>query len=170
MYQDNKIHALTQRAIKAHMGLVQRCHCNPMQPLTQAEIEMAADQLGVHFSSDFIAINTVFDYAYLSQFEFFCVCYHGRSGVVEETLAFRQALQLPLRYVILSNPGDTWAVLMETQPSPDKDSPVLCCAPEDWDNICAEKPLEYEHTIWPSFTDFFEYLVEQEEAKLKDGA
>lgn len=168
MFQKNKIADLTQRAQKAYDETMKIGNCNPMNPLQLNDINWVERELKICFSDDFVEINQIFDYAYLGSFEFNALYYQGRSGVVEETLEFRQEVHLPNRYVVLSYTGDTRFVIMETQEDPHKNTPILWIEPEDLDNLIQEKPLEYDHTIWPSFTDFFEYLVEQEEAIQKE--
>jgi hypothetical protein len=64
---------------------------------------------------------------------------------------------------LLSNEIDGSSVFLETQDSPDKPSPVIWCDEMDVYNLCDTGEFKYNPTIWPSFTDFFEYLVEQEE-------
>lgn len=160
MLQKNKIESLIKRAIS----------CKPsIWPLKREEIDKIAKQLNVCFSKDFYQINGKCDYEgfYGACIEFCCFFINGDSGVVEYTKEFRQAMHLPHRYVVLSYTGDTRFVLMETQDTPDKNTPILDIEPEDLDNLIQEKPLEYDYTIWPSFTDFFEYLVEQEEEAIQ---
>lgn len=167
MSQKNKIYDLTQRAQKAYAETMKTCNFNPMKPLQLNDINWIERELKVCFSDDFISINQVFDYEYLGDFDFNTFYYNGHSGVMKKTQKFRQEVNLPNRYVILSYTGDTRFVLMETQDTPDKNTPILDIEPEDLDNLIENKPLEYDHTIWPSFTDFFEYLVEQEEESVK---
>lgn len=156
MYQKNKIKTLVDRArdIKEPMVLLNK------------EIDIVASALGVIFSDDFYDINTKFRFDNL-YFDFFCFYLETCNQVVEETQKFRKTIHLPHRYVIISDMGDAGAIFIETQNSPKEPSPVIYCNEMDIDNLIEEKPLEYDHTIWPSFTDFFEYLVEQEEAAIQ---
>lgn len=161
MSQNNSIRELTQRVMAI----------KPRPPLTQNEIDFVADGLGVDFSKEFADICLLYDYEYMLHFNFRSFYCDGHSGVLTETQAARTALGLPNRYVVLAIQDDVSVVLMETQDSPEKPSPVIWCDMfPDFFNICEGKPMEQNPTIWPSFADFFEYLVEQEEAKLKEDA
>jgi hypothetical protein len=83
-------------------------------------------------------------------------------GILNETLQLRSE-GMPHKYIILSDEGDGGAVFLETQDSPEKPSPVIWCDMEDVYNLCDTGEFKYNPTIWPSFTDFFEYLVDEEE-------
>lgn len=162
MFQKNKIELLIKRAIS----------CKPsIWLLKKEDIAEVARQLGVCFSDDFLMINEQYSYEclYGACIEFLCLYDNrdGYSGVITKTQKFRQEMHLPNRYVVLSYSGDTRFILMETQDDPRKASAILWIEPEDFENLCNEKTFEYEYEIWPSFTDFFEYLVEQEEMKLQ---
>ena len=140
--------------------------------LSREQINLLQTLLEINFSNDFIEITERYIYeclygAYIEFYSLYNKDLHY-SGVVEQTLVFRRKLFLPDRYVLLSDMGDAGAVFMETQDSPNKPSPVIYCDQMDVDSIIKEQPLKYNPTIWPSFTDFFEYLVEQEEAMLKE--
>jgi hypothetical protein len=157
MFQKNKIRELTHRALIVQPEVVR---------LSTNDTDYVSRSLNVILPDDLIETSKVYDYAYLGRFEFFSFCYKGYSGVVEETLTFRKTACLPNRYMVLSDMGDAGIILIETQDSPDKPSPVIWCdLIPDFFNLCEGKPMEQNPTIWPSFTDFFEYLVEQEEAK-----
>jgi hypothetical protein len=87
------------------------------------------------------------------------------SGLSTGSIEYTQTLRedgLPIKYVILAGFRDGGSVFLETQDSPDKPSPVIWCDMEDVYNLCETGEFKYNPTIWPSFTDFFEYLVEQE--------
>jgi hypothetical protein len=159
MFQKSRIAGLTQRALLFQKEGV---------PLKHSEIDYVSSSLGVVFSEDFVDINVIYDYAYLGRFDFYSFYYKGASGVTKKTRTFREVINLPHRYVLLSDMGDAGAVFLETQDTPEKPSPVIWCDQEDIDRLCREEPLIYNPTVWPSFTDFFEYLVEQEEAKGKE--
>lgn len=139
-----------------------------MRPLNSEGMDFVSSQLGVVLPDDFRKINSVFDYEYLGSFQFPCFYQNGNSGVVDETLGNRESLNLPSKFVILSIEDDVSVLLLETQDSPEKSSPIIWCDMfPDFFNICEGKPIEQNPTIWPSFTDFFEYLVEQEEAAIQ---
>lgn len=43
------------------------------------------------------------------------------------------------------------------------ESEVVWCAYQHFFNLCDGRPMEYNPTIFPSFTDFFEYLLDEEQ-------
>ena len=57
---------------------------------------------------------------------------------------------------------------MITQNDPNKPAPVIWCDYGDMYYYSIHKKFQYSHDEWPSFTAFFEYLVEQEEKKLEE--
>lgn len=170
MLQNAKLDGLILRANTCQAKKAGRSQGNPMSPLDEKDMDFVSSKLGVVLPDDFRQISRVFDYEYLGNFQFPCFCFNGESGVVEETLGTRESLNLPHEFVILSVEDDVSVLLLETQDCAEKPSPVIWCDMfPDFFNICEGKPMEQNPTIWPSFTDFFEYLVEQEEAKLKEG-
>ncbi|MDR2267843.1 MAG: SMI1/KNR4 family protein [Holosporaceae bacterium] len=122
------------------------------------EINILEEKLKVKLADDFKKINAQVGYENSSFFEFASF----PDGVIEYTEDFRKHGLLH-RYVILSDNGDIGYILMETQDLAYKPSPIIWADHADIYNICNKGTIEYEPTIWPSFTDFFEYLVEQEE-------
>lgn len=50
------------------------------------------------------------------------------------------------------------------------ESEVIWCAYQDCFNLCDKKPMEYNPTIFPSFTNFFEYLLDKEEKMQAEDA
>jgi hypothetical protein len=128
------------------------------RPLKKDECIEAQEKLGVCLSEDFSYITKKISYEFLSHFEW----YNFPFGVTEWTMELRER-GLPHKYVVLSDEGDGGAVFLETQDSPEKPSPVIWCDMEDVYNLCDTGEFKYNPTIWPSFTDFFEYLVDEEE-------
>ncbi len=91
-------------------------------------------------------------------------------GVIEGTKELRDE-GLPHRFLLLSDyGGDAGSIFMETQDDPEKPSPIYWCDAEDVYNLCEEGVFKYNPTVWASFTDFFEYLVNEEEKRqLEEG-
>ncbi|MDR3224247.1 MAG: SMI1/KNR4 family protein [Holosporales bacterium] len=126
--------------------------------ISQKKLELISNDLSIVFSRDFIEINSLFRYDYIDHFQW----YSFPVGVTEITLDFRE-VGLSHKYIVLADEGDGGAVFLETQDSPEKPSPVIWCDMEDVYNLCDIGEFKYNPTIWPSFTDFFEYLVDEEE-------
>jgi hypothetical protein len=134
--------------------------------LEKGDIINVERKLQIICPHDFCAFAEICDYEYLSDFEWLNISLENQQSVIHKTVSFRNSLNLPNKYVVLMIQDDVSVVLIETQDSPDKPSPVIWCdLIPDFFNLCEGKQMEQNPTIWPSFTDFFEYLVEQEEAK-----
>lgn len=144
MKKDN-ISALMERAKKLLV----------YQGLTEKDIHLVEDKLGVKFPDDFKNLSFFCSYEFFNIFD----TYSFPSGVINETINWRISANLPSDYVVLSENG-TSAVLMKLE---NEGSTVIYCSLEDAGNLCEGKRMEYKPTIFPSFADFFEYLLEEEE-------
>ncbi len=73
-----------------------------------------------------------------------------------------------MSHILVLADDDGGSVFMITQDSPEKPTPIIWCDAGDmyWYSIDGKFP--HPHDEWPSFTDFFEYLVEQEEKNLEE--
>jgi len=145
--QNDKINLLTKKASVLHPS---------GKPLTKVELQQIEDSLDIVLSYDFKKINEYYNYSYLWYFDF---CSFPR-GVIEETHYYRKRNDLDQNYLILSN-QDEMTVVMKIIST--KKSEVIWCGLEDFFNLCENKPMEYNPTIFPSFTDFFEFLLDEEE-------
>lgn len=115
-------------------------------------------RLNVVFSNDFISFIQKYRYDCFRSHEWFSFDGDDQNSLVFATLSFRKNHNLPNQYLILEW-EDTCAILLKTQDSRDQVSPVIWCDHEDLDNLCQGKPFEYNPTIFPTFTDFFQHLV-----------
>ena len=143
--QNNRINRLIKRAEALYsLG----------KPLTNEEIRTTESSLNVILPNDFKKINLQYSYEYIDFFEF----YAFRDEVIEETLGFREICSLPNEYVLLSNENSTDFVFINT-----KSGEVIWCGLQDVNNLFENKPMTNNPTIFPSFTDFFEFLLDEEE-------
>ena len=73
-----------------------------------------------------------------------------------------------MSHILVLADDDGGSVFMITRDSPEKPTPIIWCDAGDmyWYSINGKFP--HPHDEWPSFTDFFEYLVEQEERNLEE--
>lgn len=119
------------------------------------EIFLVEKNLGTVFPDDFKKISSMYDYEYIGTFEM----YSFPEGVVEVVKSWRESIALPYNCIVLGEDG-TSAIIMKIE---GYKSTVIWCSMEDVLNLCEGKPMEYNPTIFPSFTDFFEFLIEEEE-------
>lgn len=129
-----------------------------MQPEVCLKIEY---ELNIKLSKDFITLNNYHRYDYLDNFEWYSFDY----GVPAETKSLRSACGLPHNYLILADdsPGPTLMKIVD-----DQTSEVILCSDYDFDCICKDKDFEENPIIFSSFTDFYEYLLDEEEKRLKE--
>ena len=115
-------------------------------------------------------------YDLLCGFEFFdfTVNDDNWSGIVKNNLEIRKQYteesqgQSDMSHILVLADDDGGSVFMITQNDPNKPAPVIWCDYGDMYYYSIHKKFQYSHDEWPSFTAFFEYLVEQEEKKLEE--
>lgn len=120
------------------------------------------EKLVVTLPEDFKYIATHYHYEYISFFSF----YHLNDEVIEETKFFREQDNLPHEYIILSQQDDVSFLLLKTISS--EECQVIWCDYPDFFNLCDRMPMQYKQTIFNSFTDFFEFLLDEEEKMQKE--
>lgn len=76
--------------------------------------------------------------------------------------------QSDMSHILILADNDGGSVFMITQDSPEKPTPIIWCDYGDMYYYSIHKKFQYPHDEWPSFTAFFEYLVEREEEALKE--
>ncbi len=125
---------------------------------------------------DFLAITTHISYECSSLFHFFVsdVGIDDWSGVIKNNLEIRKQYiedsegKSDMSHILVLADDDGGSVFMITQDSPEKPTPVIWCDYGDMYYYSIHKKFRNPHDEWPSFTAFFEYLVEQEEQKLRE--
>ena len=82
------------------------------------------------------------------------------NNVVDETKRLRDAIQLLPKFVVLAEPANSLIVLDTSPPS---DGPVVMwCDAQDATRLGKEQ-LASSPDVWNSYTEFFAYLLEEEE-------
>lgn len=128
------------------------------------EIVSVEKTLKVIFPQDFKDICLRYDYEYIGPFEMYNFSLDDQYSVKGGTISWRNNIGLPNNYIVLAENGSS-AVIMKII---DKTSNIIWCALEDVLNICDGTPMKCNPTIFPSFTDFFEFLVNEEEKIQKE--
>lgn len=124
--------------------------------LESREINRLEKELSVVLPEDFKYISNQYDYEYIDFFDF----YSFATGIINQTKGLRKSWELPQKYLVLSE--DDVSVLLLKTISVNQSEVILCDEP-DFFNLCAGKPMEYNPTIFKNFTDFFEFLLNEEE-------
>jgi hypothetical protein len=128
--------------------------------LTSHDYVEVENKLHVKFSKSFKKINNICSYENLFIKDFFSFSKFG--GVIAETLRLRNDVNLPNDVLFLYE-DDASIILMQVGTTEPQEEKVFWIAVEDYDRFCKGETLEYKHHIFLSFTDFFEYLLTEEE-------
>ena len=140
-----------------------------------ANCKNVSDILNIVLPNDFVNIGSVFRYDVFSFQEFFDFLNEKKSwGIVQNNLELRKEFtkysegKSDMSHILVLADDDGGSVFMITQDTPEKPTPIIWCDAGDmyWYSIDGKFP--HPHDEWPSFTDFFEYLVEQEEKNLEE--
>jgi hypothetical protein len=123
------------------------------------EILLVEQALNIIFPDDFKEISSEYNYEYISAFEMYNFSLSDEYSVKGGTIKWRNSISLPSDYLVLGENGSS-AIIMKIE---NNNSTIIWCALEDVFNLCDGKPMEYNPTIFPSFTDFFEFLIDEEE-------
>jgi len=129
-------------------------------PLTVTEIQNTEKALNIVLANDFKKLCFIHRYDYIANFAFYNFRINAKFSVISETKGWRESVNLPHNYLVLSDDG-TSVILMKVEG--EEECSVIWCALEDVLNICDGSPMEYNPTIFSSFTDFYEFLLHEEE-------
>ncbi len=162
MNRDIKLHL--ESLIKRSDNLVNEACLTENEPyLTEIDIQFVEKELGVILSPAFRKLNAIFRYDYSSAFEFLNFQTKTEYSVIGETLKLRQFCNLPTNYVVLAIQDDVTAVLLETASGANKENKVFFCTIYDLQNVYENGEMVEDTRIFPTFTDFFRYLLDEEE-------
>lgn len=121
------------------------------------EIQKLEKLAGVTISEEFKQGYLMYAYDLFSSFDFISF----PDGVIQETARLKQTTHLPSNALILSE-DDASLVIMKCLGDHEE---IYWIAVEDFDNYCQSKPLNCTPEIFPTFGDFFEYLLTEEEKR-----
>jgi hypothetical protein len=86
---------------------------------------------------------------------------HDSYGIIEVTKEFRKAINFPPNCVVLYY--EYGLIYMETQKDKNISTPIIYCSDESACNLHITGKPEVVYSSFPSFTDFFAYLLDEEE-------
>lgn len=127
-------------------------------PTQEETLERVERELDIYFPKELYVAYARYGHDALTPPFFIGLVDDGPDGVKANTLACRQTRGLPHRYVFLAE-DDVATVFLETQDSRDKPTPVIYCDIMDAEALCNEEELQHNPTIFPSYTDFYEYFL-----------
>jgi hypothetical protein len=151
---NKKITGLLQRVQKIEANIV----------LTQNEISNVERKLNIILPNNFKELCHNCSYEIFNFSEFYNFGSESTYSVITQTLGWRKSINLPHNYLVLGDDG-TSAILMKIEGN---ESSVIWCSLEDVLNICKGLPMKYDPTVFPTFTDFYEFLLDEEEKSRND--
>jgi hypothetical protein len=157
---NDKIEILLKRI--NNLDLIKNLDVNPF--LTVTEVNNVERELQLTLPNDFKRICSYCSYEFLGGFEF----YSFDIGVIKKNLEFRKNYNLPNNYIVLVQEDDVAFILLKTIST--EKSEVIWCDYQDFFNLCDGEPMVYNPTIFPSFTDFYEFLLDEEEKSRAENA
>lgn len=144
--------------------------------INDRDIQNVATFLDVMLPLDFLEIGKQFRYDVFSFQEFFdfCVDEDDWNGVIRNNIEIRKEYnecsegKSDMSNILVLSNDDGGSVFMITQDSPEKYTPVIWCDAGDMYWYSINRKFPHPHDEWPSFADFFEYLVTEEEKRLEE--
>jgi hypothetical protein len=140
--------------------------------LSEKSINLIEKKLKIILPNDFKEISKVFDaYEILGGHALYSFNPSVKNyNIVDKTIYYRNSnLYLPTKYIALEETEVNFTVL-ETHQDANMNTRVICCSIEDIYNLANGKPLLYNPLVFPTFLDFFEYLLDQEEEERRENA
>lgn len=131
-------------------------------PISAMEFKIVEENLKIKLPHDFIELNSVKSYEFNTLFSFLNFGDIGENSVIKFTEEMWNFFGGDKNFIMLFNDG-TSVILMHTNGN----SNTIRVAVEDVENVLNGSILKYKHTIFPTFADFFEYLLDEEE-KLRE--
>lgn len=121
--------------------------------------EKISELLGVSFSNEFKAINDVARFDYLDTLEWHNSDQTGDYSMIGDTLFLREEYNLPNNVVAIANQGES-ILFMKCLGDHEE---VYWIDNVDIERFCNGEPLEAWNKVFPTFIDFFKYLLDEEE-------
>jgi hypothetical protein len=138
------------------------------------ELTRISNELKIVLPTDFSEISTEISVDSFSTMQFSHVL-NNKNEIIEDNKRLRKWYaeqsdgKSDMSHVLVLADDDGGSVFMITQDSPEKPTPVIWCDAGDMYHYSINGVFPHPHDEWPSFTDFFEYLVEKEEEKLREN-
>jgi len=133
----------------------------PSEPTDPRILSGIEKTLEVELPEDFKAVARFYRGGFLGGKSHHAMALGGpATNVVQETERLRQSISLPRHFIVLAEPA-AGLIVMDTR----KDgSEVIWCDATDAVNLAMPEKLRNPQ-IWNSYSNFFEYLLEEEEAE-----
>jgi hypothetical protein len=130
---------------------------NGARPASQAYAKQLESELGVTLPSEFTQVLAFFDGSGFAVLPLHAIAPHPATNALTETKRLRTRVALPEQFVVLGEPPESMLLLDCA------DGSVLWCDAADVPQI-GKQPLKREPDKWDTYLDFFEYMLDEEEA------
>lgn len=87
-------------------------------------------------------------------------------SLVSKSLIYRAKINLPNKFVVLYD--EYGFILLNTEPNKNLEASILDLSSTDIFNLIEGKPLESNTRLYSAFSEYFEYLLDQEEEERKE--
>ena len=135
----------------------------PPDPTPQEDFEVIEHELGVRLPTDLRRLGTVYAggaVGGIPHYDF--TLEHPEESVTQHTLRLRAAINLPDRYVVLSEPPASLVVL-DTRADAAGASRVIWLSQVDAQRLSTGEAFLAKSVIYPSYADFFAEMLAGEE-------
>lgn len=126
-------------------------------PLEGTMLDKIENLLKVKFPDCVVKITHFYPGNYLKDVLNFNDKKDDEHGITYMTLAYRNKINLPVYYVVLGQ-DEVSSIVLDTHKGQ-----VLWLSYSDVCNLCESQPFTGNPIIFPTFTDFFAYLLDEEE-------
>lgn len=128
-------------------------------PLKIGEINSVEKALNITLPELFKELNSVCSYEYAILFSFFNFGRSDANSVISATLGIRQNYHNSQNDIVLYL-DDAGIVLLNIS---DINAKVIWCSVYDLENYFSGEPLTQDYDLFPTFSDFFKFLLDEEE-------
>ncbi len=90
-------------------------------------------------------------------------------NICDQTITLKKSVRLPRNLIILAEPSES-VIIMQIEDNLGITSKVYWLSTGDAYNLIEGKPLVDNPIIYPTFTDFFSYLLDEEEKQRAEKA
>ncbi len=136
-------------------------------PITAEEISAVESTLKIKFPDIFVRLNKVCSYEYSNLVGFLNFRRKGTYSLINDTLGVRKYYEGNSEKFVVLYSDDAGIFLLNTG---DEKASVMWCSIYDIENVFNDRPLEYDYDFFPTFADFFTYLLDQEEERIREEA
>lgn len=127
-------------------------------PISLDEFIYIEKELDIKLPSLFRELNSLCSYEYTHSFAFFNFGAKGEYGVSHMTKTLWTLYPSDKKYLHLYS-DDAGILLMDLN----EQASVMWCSIYDLENYLYDKPMSMKYDFFPTFTDFFSYLLDEEE-------